>query len=167
MAICRAVNSRERVPGTLVVRDLEEGGLTDELAGPYDVVATVNAIHWFDKRRAKNLLEEVHGKLRSGGIFLLTEPVSAASPFAPGFEEWKAKQPPRYSRANWERFWLRGNAILGYDHIKLLGSRDDEHIGDELTVAGWVDLVKASGFATVDVLLRDADQVILGAQTGL
>jgi SAM-dependent methyltransferase len=163
MSIARAVNVREKIPGTLVVRDLEESGLQRELAGPYDVVATVNAIHWFDERRAKELLAEVRGVLRKGGVFLIAEPVSPDPAFASGFEEWKQIQPARYSRENWQKFWFRGNEILRYDHIALLGSRDDEHIGDSLTVAGWAELIRASGFMSVDVLLRDADQVIVGA----
>ncbi len=164
-AICRAVNTREKIPGTIVVRDLADDGLQGELAGPYDVVATVNAIHWFDEARATQLLSEVRGVLNKGGVFLIAEPVSPELGFASGFEEWKQGQPARYSRENWQRFWFRANAILGYDHIALLGSRDDEHIGDSLTVAGWMKLIAASGFASPDVLLRDADQVIVAARS--
>jgi SAM-dependent methyltransferase len=104
-SICRAVNQRDRIPGKLVVRDLEDAGWLDELPGGYDVVATVNALHWFDARRAAQLVEEVHGTLTDGGLFLLAEPTTPEAPFAAGFEEWKAKQPPRYTRENWERFW--------------------------------------------------------------
>ncbi len=90
MSICRAVNQRERIPGKLVVRDLEDDGWLDELAGEYDVVATVNALHWFHESRAGQLVEDVHGRLRSGGVFLVAEPASAEAPFAAGFETWKA-----------------------------------------------------------------------------
>src|SRR5262245_38359718 len=38
-SICRAVNQRVRIPGTLVVRDLEDDGWIDALPGNYDVVA--------------------------------------------------------------------------------------------------------------------------------
>ena len=65
-SICRAANQRARIPGTLVVRDLEDDGWLDELAGNYDVVATVNAIHWFDEQRAGQLIKDVHGTLRAG-----------------------------------------------------------------------------------------------------
>ncbi|HJZ73710.1 MAG TPA: class I SAM-dependent methyltransferase [Vicinamibacterales bacterium] len=162
-SICRAVNQRDRIPGTLVVRDLEDDGWLDELPGDYDVVAAVNALHWFDAGRAAQLVDDVHGMLRGGGLFLLAEPVCAETPFVAGFDEWKAKQPPRYTRENWQRFWSRANALLGYDHTTLLGSRDGNRIGDGLSVAGWIRLLERAGFGLVDVLLRDADQVVLGA----
>ena len=154
MSICRAVNQRERIPGKLVVRDLEDDGWLDELAGEYDVVATVNALHWFDEGRAGQLVEDVHGRLRSGGVFLVAEPASAEAPFAAGFEAWKAKQPPRYSQENWQRFWSRADAILGYDHVALWGPRDDTRIGDGMSVAGWTRLLERAGFELVDVLLQ-------------
>jgi SAM-dependent methyltransferase len=162
-SICRAVNQRERVPGRVVVRDLQEDGWLDALAGEYDVVATVNALHWFDEGRATRIIEDVYGVLRGGGVFLVAEPASAEAPFADGFEEWKAKQPPRYSQENWERFWVRANALLGYDHVALWGPRDDERIGDGMSVGRWIELIQQAGFKVVDVLLRDADQVVIGA----
>jgi hypothetical protein len=72
-SICRAVNQRDRIPGTLVVRDLNDDGWLDELPGNYDVVAAVNALHWFDAGRAAQLVDDVHGTLREGGQFLLAE----------------------------------------------------------------------------------------------
>jgi SAM-dependent methyltransferase len=162
-SICKAVNQRERIPGKVVVRDLQDDGSLNELPGNYDVVATVNALHWFDEGRAQQLITEIHAKLRGGGLFVLAEPATPARPFVAGFEEWKAKQPPRYTRENWERFWSRANALLGYDHIKLLGSRDAVRIGDDLSVAGWIRLLERASFERIDVLLRDADQVIVGA----
>ncbi len=119
------------------MKDLERDGWRDELADDYDVVATVNALHWFDAARCKQLVADVYGVLRPGGVFLIAEPVAAEAPFAAGFEAWKATQPPRYSQENWERFWLRANALLGYDHVALWGPRDEERIGDEMTSAGW------------------------------
>ncbi len=163
MSICRAVNQREGIPGKLVVRDLQHDGWRDELSGNYDVVATVNALHWFDEERAGQIVEDVYAALRDGGVFLLAEPVAAETPFSTGFEAWKAKQPPRYSQENWERFWSRANALLGYDHVALWGPRDDDRIGDELSVAGWIGLLERAGFEFIDVLLRDADQVVIGA----
>ena len=162
-SICRAVNQRERIPGKVIVKDLQDDGWLDQLSPPYDVVATVNALHWFDPRRAEALVRDVHGALRNGGVFLLAEPLSAEAPFGAGFGAWKATQPPRYSQENWKRFWFKANAVLGYDHIALLGSRDAERIGEDMSVAGWVRLLARAGFEPVDVLLRDADQVILGA----
>ena len=103
------------------------------------------------------------GDCGSGGVFLVAEPASAETPFAAGFEAWKAKQPPRYSQENWQRFWSRADSILGYDHVALWGPRDDDRIGDELSVAGWTGLLERAGFESIDVLLRDADQVVIGA----
>jgi SAM-dependent methyltransferase len=199
-AICRAVNAREGMPGTIVVKDLGDDDWLDALHGDaprvtevsdtrvqsrnpsgrvrtptnhsrtsaangpeYDVIATVNALHWFDAARAAQLVADVYGILRGGGVFLLAEPTSAEPPFASGFEEWKSRHPARYSQDKWWRFWSRGNAILGYDHIALLGSRDDMRIGESLTVTGWIGLLERGGFELVDVLLRDADQVVLAA----
>jgi tRNA (cmo5U34)-methyltransferase len=162
-SICRAVNQRARIPGRLVVSDLKDDGWLDELPGNYDVVATVNALHWFDARRAGQLVKDVHGTLRGGGLFLLAEPVSPETPFVAGFEEWKAKQPPRYTCENWERFWSRANVLLGYDHTTLLGPRHTNRIDDSMSVAGWMRLLERADFELIDVLLRDADQVIIGA----
>ncbi|HKW00803.1 MAG TPA: class I SAM-dependent methyltransferase [Vicinamibacterales bacterium] len=162
-SICRAVNQRERIPGTIVVRDLNDHGWLDHESRNYDVVATVNALHWFDAARAGQILKDVHKILRDDGVFVIAEPVCPESPFKAGFEEWKSRQPPRYTRENWERFWSRANALLGYDHTKLLSSGQTNRIGDGMTVAGWIGLLEEAGFARIDVLLRDAEQVILSA----
>jgi len=162
-SICKAVNQRAGIPGMLVVRDLNDDGWLDELSRNYDVVATVNALHWFDAGSAGQIVKEVHGTLRGGGLFLLAEPACPETLFLAGFEEWKAKQPPRYKRENWERFWSRANALLGYDHTTLLGPRNDDRIGDGMSVGGWIRLLERAGFELIDVLLRDADQVIIGA----
>ncbi|MBV9196660.1 MAG: class I SAM-dependent methyltransferase [Solirubrobacterales bacterium] len=162
-AICKAVNQREGIPGKLVVKDLEDDRWHDELSRDYDVITAVNALHWFDPKRAGKLVKDVHGTLRPDGVFVLGEPARPETPFAPGFEAWKAKQPPRYTRENWERFWSRANALLGYDHTTLLGPRDANRIGDHMTVVGWMHLLEEAGFELIDVLLRDADQVIIGA----
>jgi SAM-dependent methyltransferase len=162
-SICRAVNRRDRIPGTLVVRDLNEDGWLEQLSGNYDVVTAINALHWFDAARAAHVLHDVHSMLRKGGLFLLAEPVRCESPFVTGFEEWKARQPPRYTRENWELFWSRANALLGYDHTALLGSSGAGRIGDNLSVAGWIHMLEPAGFGLIDVLWRDADQVVIGA----
>ena len=163
-ALCRSVNARERIPGRILLRDLnDEGWLRGLVAGDYDVVATANALHWLDAARAGQLFEDIRSLLRDGGVFLFVEPVEPEPPFAAGFEKWKAAQPPRYSREAWQNFWTRANALLGYDHIKLLGSRDGDRIGDDLSVAGWIDLVKEARFGSTDILLRDADEVIIAA----
>jgi SAM-dependent methyltransferase len=161
--ICIGVNRREHIPGKAVVRDLEVDGWDAGLPGNYDVVATVNALHWFDINRAGALLVDVHRLLRSGGIFLFAEPASAEAPLASRFAAWKSKLPARYSQKNWERFWSRANAILGYDHVELLGPRHANRIGECLSVMGWIELARTAGFGLTDVLLRDADQVIVAA----
>lgn len=161
-AICTGMNRREQIGGKIVVRDLEDKAWYDELATDYDVVATANALHWFDADRAAELIRDVHERLRTGGVFLFVEPASPEAPFAPGFETWKAKQPARYSRENWERFWSRANALLGYDHTSLLGPRRAD-ADEDLSVAGWIRLLERAGFGLTDVLLRDADEVIIAS----
>ena len=126
-------------------------------------MATVSALQWFDEVRAEQTLKDVYGMLRGDGLFLLAEPTSPERPLARGFEEWKARRPPRYSRENWERFWTRANALLGYDHTALWGSRDTGRIDDDMSVSGWIQVLKSAGFGQIEVLLRDADQVIIAA----
>jgi trans-aconitate 2-methyltransferase len=162
-SICKGINERNRIPGKVLARDLNNGAWPDELTDNYDIVTLVNSLHWFDAESAAKLLTRACSVMRTGGVLLLIEPARAEDPFKTGFDEWKATQPQRYSMANWEKFWFRANEILGYDHIKLLGSRDDVRIGDDMTVAGWTDLVTTAGLDSVDVLLRDADQVIIAA----
>ena len=154
-SICTGANRRDGVPGKIVA-DLKDDGWQGELSSGYDVVATVNAVHWFDLSRAEQLVRDVHALLR-GGVFLLAEPVSPEAPFVAGFEAWKAAQPARYSRENWQRFWSRANALLGYDHVELLGPRPVNRIDDGMTVAGWTGLLRGAGFVLTDVLLQDAD----------
>ena len=92
----------------------------------------------------------------------MVEPTRADTPFRAGFEAWTATQAPRYRRENWERFWSRANQLLGYDHTELLGSRLSGGI-EEGSVADWIGLLREAGFAGLDVLWRDADEVMLGA----
>ena len=58
-SICRAVNHRDLIPGKIIVRDLKDDGWLEDLPGNYDVVATVNALHWFDASRAEQLIKDV------------------------------------------------------------------------------------------------------------
>jgi len=162
-SICKVANQRDGVVGRLVVRDLFEHRWQRDLGEDYHAVVTVNALHWFDVARAEQLLKDIHGMLRDGGVMLLAEPVSCEPSLATGFEEWKARQSPRYTRENWERFWARANTILGYDHTALLGSRERGRIDERMTVAGWIHLLDVAGFELIDVVFRDADQVIIGA----
>jgi hypothetical protein len=45
----------------------------------------------------------------------------------------------------------------------VLGAPDDTRIGDTMSVDAWMRLLECAGLGPIDVLLRDADQVILGA----
>ena len=162
-SICKVVNQQAQTPARLIIRDLSTDGWLTDLPGDYHVVATVNSLHWFDVVSAQQLIKDVYSLLRGDGIFLFAEPTSPERPLAPGFEDWKARQPPRYLRENWQRFWARANALLGYDHTALLGPRDRVRLDDDMSVAGWINLLRVAGFRLVDVLLRDADQVIIGA----
>lgn len=162
-AICAGVNRRDDIPGKVLIRDLEAKDWYAGLLPSYDVVAIANALHWFSTERAQSLIRDVNGLLRQGGVFVFAEPAVAEAPFATGFRQWTATQPQRYSRENWQRFWSRANAVLGYDHIKLLGSRTAQEDDDELSATGWLDLVQNAGFSHADVLLRDADEVVVAA----
>lgn len=163
ISICSGVNRRDRVPGRIVVADLAADGWQRELPSGYDAVVVVNALHWFDVARAGQLARDVHALLRGGGVFVLAEPAATAAPFETGFDAWKAAQPPRYTHENWLRFWARANALLGYDHPALWGPRDESRIDERLSVAHWTGLLQSAGFAAIDVLWRDADQVIMAA----
>ena len=163
IAICIGVNRRARISGQTFVRDLCSKHWSKGLLHQYHVVATANSLHWFHARRAAELFREVFQHLRPGGVFLFAEPACAEKRFASEFAEWKARQPARYSRENWQRFWSRSNQLLGYNHTKQLGPPDPLRINDRMSVLGWIRLLKNSGFESVDVLLRDADEVILAA----
>ena len=56
------------------------------------------------------------------------------------------------------------NDLLGYDY-GFLGDPDDhdgqDHIGDGLSVMQWVRPLKDAGLESIDVLLRDAEKVVL------
>ncbi len=165
LSICRGFNEWAGIPGTYRQLDLKDESWCHELEmGRYDVVAIANSLHWLDELRVDAVLGDVHRLLCDGGILLFAEPACPEPLFAPGFDEWKRRQPPRYEDERWHAFWGRVNSLVGYDHTELLGSPHDPRIGDGMTVAGWIDLAKNSGFRTVDVLWRDADVAIVAAQ---
>jgi SAM-dependent methyltransferase len=165
LSICRGFNGQAGMPGIYRQLDLnDESWFQDLRAGHYDVIAAANAIHWLSAVRAEAVFGDIHRLLDHGGTFFFAEPATTEVLFAPGFDEWKMRQPPRYEQGNWEAFWARANSLVGYDHTELLGSREDSRIGDEMTVRGWIDLAETSHFQTVDVLWRDADVVIVAAQ---
>ena len=162
ISMCIGMNRRKGVPGQNFVRDMWDTNWHNGLEPEYDVVATANALHWLDARRVAQVSQDVFRLLRPAGVFLFVEPACTEKTFAAGFTEWKSRQPSRYSRENWERFWSRANEILGYDHTKLLGSRDSQLV-EGMPVSGWVRILRDAGFESIDVLLRDADEVILAA----
>jgi len=162
ISICIGVSRRERVSGQNFVRDLWNADWHSGLRHDYDVVATANSLHWFDTHRVADLFKDVFGLLRSRGVFLFVEPACTEKMFADGFAEWKSRQPARYSRENWERFWTRANDIIGYYHTKLLGSRGS-HLVEGMSVSRWFQTLRDAGFECIDVLLRDADEVFLAA----
>src|SRR5262249_1287239 len=138
--------------------------LTRPRVRPSATLATANAVHWLSAIRTEAVFGDIHRLLDDGGTLFFAEPGSPEVPFAPGFEEWKTRQPSRYEQGNWKAFWERANSLVGYDHTDLMGSREGSRIGDGMTVRGWIDLVETSDFQTVDVLWRDADVVIVAAQ---
>ena len=162
ISMCIGMNRRQAVPGKNLVRDLWDSDWHHGLEPEYDVVATANALHWLDARRVAQVSQDVFRLLRPAGVFLFVEPVCTEKTFAAGFSEWRSRLPSRYSRENWERFWSRANEILGYDHTKLLGSRDSQ-LNEGMPVSGWSRILRDAGFKTADVLLRDADEVMLAA----
>lgn len=162
-SICVGVNRRDGIAGKIVVADLAEEAWHAELGNTYNVVVVANALHWFSTERARQILRDVHVRMRAGSVLLFAEPTDVAPPFAAGFEVWKEKQPPRYSHEAWQRFWSRATEILGYDPVKLWGPRPSDRVDDSMTVAGWVGLAAGAGFTDTEVLLRDADQVIVAA----
>jgi hypothetical protein len=53
------------------------------------------------------------------------------------------------------------NALLGYDY-GFLGDPDHQNrIGDGLSAMQWVGLLTDAGFESIDILLRDAEKVVL------
>lgn len=161
VSLCGAVNRRDGIEGRTWVRDLTEPDWRRDLASDYDVVVAVNAVHWLIMEGATKLLGDIFDSLRSGGVFLLMEPAAAEPPFAPGFAAWQKEQPSQHKYEDWRRFWSQVKALVGYDY-GFLGDPDDQnHIGDSLTVMQWVSLLTDAGFGSADILLRDAEKVVL------
>jgi len=129
----------------------------------YEVVVDVNVVHWLSLPGAAELFGDIFQSLRSGGVFVLMEPAGAGPPFAPGFTAWQKEQPSQHKYEDWRRFWSRVNALLGYDY-GFLGNPDGQNrIGDGLSVMQWVGLLTDTGFESIDILLRDAEKVVLAS----
>jgi SAM-dependent methyltransferase len=159
VSLCDGVNRRDDIAGQTLLRDLSKPDWRRGLATEYDVAVAVNSMHWFSPAKATKVLRDIFHSLRSGGVFLLMEPVGTEPPFAPGFEEWKRQQPVQHNYEDWRRFWSRVNALVGYDFGFLGDPADKEnHIGDGLSVMQWVGLLSAAGFQSIDILLRDSEK---------
>jgi SAM-dependent methyltransferase len=162
VSLCGAVNRRDGIGGRTWVCDLSEPNWRRDLASDYDVVVAVNAAHWFSLANATKLFGDIFQSLRSGGVFLLMEPAGAEPPFAPGFGAWQKEQPSQHKYEDWRRFWSQVKALVGYDYGFLGDPPDDQnHIGDRLSVMQWVGLLTDAGFVSIDILLRDAEKVVL------
>jgi trans-aconitate methyltransferase len=166
LALCTALNRREGIPGQTFVRDMWDAKWSGGLPHSYDAVVASTALHWFDVERLGELFVDAFSLLKQGGVFLFAEPASVQQPFASVFEEWKAKQADTYDPSTWDQFWARANALLGYDHRELLGARPAGRveIGDTgIPILEYVALLKRAGFESIDVLMRDAEKVILAS----
>ncbi len=163
VGLCSAVNRRDSIGGRTWVRDLSEPGWQRDLASEYDVAVAVNALHWLSIEQTTKLLAVVFQLLRSGGVFLLMEPVTAEPLFAPGFEAWQKEQPSQHSYENWQVFWSRVKALLGCDYGFLGDPNNQDSIGDTLSVKQWIRLLTNGGFQSIDILLRDAEKVVLAS----
>jgi SAM-dependent methyltransferase len=161
VSLCAAVNRRDGIGGRTWVRDLSEANWRRDLAGNYDVVVAVNTMHWFSLARATELFSDIFQSLRSGGVFLLMEPAGTDPPFASGFAAWQKEQPSQHKYEDWRRFWSRVDALLGYDYGFLGEPGDQNRIGDRLSVMQWVGLFRGAGFESIDILMRDAEKVVL------
>ena len=164
VALCGAVNRRDGIGGRALVHDLEERNWRRDLESDYDVIVAVNAVHWFSLAKAAELFGDIFRSLRSGGVFVLMEPAGAAPPFAPGFEAWKKEQPSQHNYEDWRRFWSRVKALIGCDY-GFLGNPPDyqNRIGEGLSVMQWVGLLTDAGFGSTDILLRDAEKVVVAS----
>jgi len=162
VSLCRTVNRRDGIDGRTWVCDLSDANWRHDLASEYDVVVAVNAVHWFSLTSAARLFGEILQSLRSGGVFLLMEPAGAEPPFASGFGAWQKEQPSQHKYEDWRRFWSRVNGLVGCDYGFLGEPPDDQsQIGEKLSVMRWVGLLTDAGFESIDILLRDAEKVVL------
>jgi len=162
-SLCSAINERDRISGETLVRDLLDPGWHRDCMTRYDVIIVANGLHWFRMDQATRVVANVCEQLRPGGSFLFLEPVSPETPFASGVATWRQAQPSQHKREDWIRFWSSVNGLLGYEYFDTLAQPDENGIGDQLSVFGWVGLLKAAGFDSIDVLLRDPEKVVVAA----
>jgi hypothetical protein len=81
--------------------------------------------------------------------------------FAPGFQAWQKEQLSQHRYADWRRFWSRVKALLGYDYGFLGDPDDQDSSANTLSVKQWIRLLTDAGFEAIDILLRDAEKVVL------
>ena len=164
VTLCDAVNRRDGIGGRTWARDLSDPDWSRDLTSDYDVVVAVNAVHWLTLAQTAQLFGDIFRLLRPGGVFLIMEPTAMEPPFAPGFDTWKKEQPGQHNYEDWRRFWSRVSALVGYDY-GFLGepSEGPDRIGDGLSVMQWVGLLTDAGFASIDILLRDPEKVVLAS----
>ena len=128
-----------------------------------DVVATVNALHWFRRATRQQLIRTFTEHCGVAGYSCTASP-----PLRDALRGWirrvEGQQPPLHARV--AAVLVEGQRSLGYDHTTLLGPRHANRIDDEMSVRG-VDAPQQAGFRLIDVLLRDADQVVIGAHSAL
>lgn len=163
VALCAAVNRRDGIAGRTWLRDLSEPDWRRDLVSDYDVVVAVNTVHWFCRAKAAELLRDIFQSLRSGGVLLLMEPATAEPPFALGFDAWRKDQPSQHNCEDWRRFWSRVKALVGCDYGFLDNPDDQNRIADTLSAMQWVGLLTDAGFESIDILLRDAEKVVLAS----
>jgi len=164
VALCDAVRRRDGIGGRTWVRDLAESNWRRDLADDYDVVVAVNALHWLSLTRAAELFGEILQSLRPGGVFLLMEPAGAQPPFSTGFEAWRKEQPSQHKYEDWRRFWSLVKDLVGYDYGFLGAPPEHQNrIGDGLSAMQWVGLLADAGFESIDILLRDAEKIVLAS----
>jgi len=163
-SLCSAANQRDGIRGRTLVRDLSEPDWRRDFQNDYDVIVAANCLHWFTIGEAPQLFVDIFELLRPGGSFLFLEPVGNEAPFATGFAAWRKTQPNQHRHQDWINFWSRVNTLLGYEYINVLSEPDEQsHIGDKLSVMGWVELLKNAGFQSIDILLRDSEKVVSAA----
>ena len=163
VSLCGAVNRRDGVGGRSLTCDVSKADWKLDLRSDYDVVVAVNAIHWLSLAKAEKLLGDIFRSLRSGGVFLLMEPVGVEPPFAAGFDAWLKGQPSQHKYEDWRRFWSRVKDLVGYDYGFLGEPEEQSRIGNGLSVMRWVGLLAEAGFEAIEVLLRDAEKVVLAS----
>lgn len=161
VSLCGMVNRRDGIAGRTLARDLSDPDWQRDLTGYYDAVVAVNSVHWFNLRGAERLFGQIFQSLRPGGVFLLMEPAATEPPFAPGFDAWRKEQPSQHRYEDWRRFWSRVKTLVGCDY-GFLGEPDgQDRIGGGLSAMQWTGLLADAGFRSVDILLRDAEKVVL------